>query len=146
MCKKNAKGLRPFKKVRNQKTFGTIEIKRPSAQSKHGCQKGGRCFSIKTLSINHSIHTTKRTKPPEDNSAQERGETFSQKFEISSRCLGGKQIVYQSSTKENSPYYTNCLRATTRLEWGRRFSQNKTLTSVASKGVQNTTTRRRRFS
>ena len=156
MCKKNTKGLRPFKGP-NRKTFGNKvtkcakrtprdfdlskgskqitfgkkgastfkmnQIKRPSTKNKNKNTLGtietwmlerGRHFSIKPLGNNHSIRTTKRTKPTEDNSVQERGETFSQKFEISSRCFGGNQIVYQSSTKENSPFYINCLRAITR--------------------------------
>ena len=175
MCKKKAKGLRPFKGP-NQKTFGT-KVTKCAKRTPRGFghlkvwtnktfgTKDTKCAKIKPRDFNlrqkrgvstfktnqtkrHSAknqkkntlgkietwmpergetffhptprhqsldpHETKRTKPPEDNSAQERGETFFQKYKISARYLGGKQIIYQGSTKENSLFYINCLRATTR--------------------------------
>ena len=94
---KNVKGLRPLKGP-NQKTFGKngnndkngkglrpfkrSEPKITKEASKDGCQKGGRRFSILTLSTHHSIYpATKSTKSFEDNSTQERGETFFHKIQ-----------------------------------------------------------------
>jgi len=129
---KERQGASTFQIVRNKKpsaqkgasTFKTNRTKRPSAQNKNKNTLGtietwmperGETFFHRTPR-HQSLdpHETKRTKPPKDNSAQERGETFFQKYKISARYLGGKQIIYQGSTKENSLFYINCLRATTR--------------------------------
>ena len=79
-------------------------------------------------------HETKRTKPPEDNSAQERGETFFQKkYKISARCLVSKQIIYRGSTKKETPFYHKLPPGNDSLGTGGKvFPRNTTLTSVAS--------------
>ena len=52
-----------------------------SEKSKDGCQKGGRHFFHKNLRHpSFNLPETKITKPLEDNSAQERGETFFPKY------------------------------------------------------------------
>ena len=74
-------------------------------------RKGGDVFFILTIGTHHSIYpATKRTKPFEDNSAKERGETFFHKIP-SFRAL--PRLANKSS-----------LRATTRQEGGRRFFKN----------------------
>ena len=115
LCKKNAKGIRLLRQTEPKDLRHKTKRKNPSERSKHGCQKGGRHFFHPTPRHQPlDPQETKRTKSPEDNSAQERGKTFFQKYKIYACCLEGKQIVYQGSTKENSPFYINCLRATTR--------------------------------
>jgi len=117
--KTSAKGFRLFKGL-NQKTsctkvtkcakitprgvstFKTNRTKRPSAKNQKKNTLGkietwmperGETFFLQTPRHQLLDPHNKKTKPPEDNSSQERGEKFSQKFKIFSRCLGDKQIV-----------------------------------------------------
>ena len=120
-CKTNAKGLRPFKRS---------EPKISSEESKDGCQKGGRHFSIWTLGTNHSIYPKQiqeRTKPFETTARKKGGRCFSENTKFAHiASLINKSSIEVPQKGGKPPFFINCLPGDDSLGKGETFFQQQT--------------------